>query len=85
MKVYVSKYALTRGIIVVSGEVVSETSETMFKANAQFPTYYHKPDWHLTMTAAANQALLMVQRKRVSIKKALLKLAELEIKLRGET
>ena len=76
MKVYITKYALTKGIYVVEGEISQHND--MFCQNADYPQYFHKPDWHEDWDDALKQASLMKDKKIKSIKKQLSKLENLE-------
>lgn len=77
MKVYVTKYALTQGILELEGSVDEEHS-TMFVVPGAFRRYYHKPFWHETREDAVKHADTLKASKIASIKKQIKKLEELK-------
>jgi len=76
---YITQHALTKGILDLPGEIVSETP-TMVQIEAKSPTFYHKPHWHLTMEEAVAQAEKMRLAKIASLEKQLAKLKALQFK-----
>lgn len=71
MKVYITKYALTQGIIIE--DVKDTTSKSMVSVTGRhgWCVYYHKPHWHRSWKEAVAQAEI-VRRKRVaSLQKSL--------------
>ena len=74
MIVYVTKYALTRGIF--ESEVSRAHCPTMVITRQEI--YWHKPDWHFTLGEAIDQAELMKQRKIASIRRQLAKVKALQ-------
>lgn len=84
MKIYVTKYALTQGILFFNdAEVCTTANEDMVSVSGQYGNqYFHKPDWHLTIEEANVRAIAMVAAKRRSIEKQLRKLDQLESKFR---
>jgi hypothetical protein len=76
MKVYITQYALTKGIL--EAEVRATHCPTMVvRTDTMYQTAYHKPYWHMTMAEAVVHAEQMRQRKIVSVKKQLAKLEAL--------
>lgn len=75
MKAYITRYALTQGILEVEGEL-SERYATMFccKRTGFTSQNYHGSDWHLTLEAAQAHAEKMVAKKIVSLTKSLAQL-----------
>ena len=74
MKVYITKYALTRGILEADAEL-----------NPRFPTmvstnlgHFHGKDWHETKEAAIYRAEEMRTKKIASLKKQIEKLEALK-------
>ena len=79
MKVYVTKFALTRGIL--EKEVsISSTSKNMVVEiiNEVYPSYYHKPYWYENKDEAIKFAEEMRVRKIESLKKSILRLEKLK-------
>jgi hypothetical protein len=81
MKFFVTKYALTDGIIECEGEICSDVSEKMIavKNKHHFPdkTHYHKPYWHVTRSGAAAHAEELRVKKIASLRKQIAKLEKL--------
>lgn len=68
MIVYITKYALTQGII--KREAEKSSADDMIYVRGGFcDHYYHKGEWHTTMDAAERRAELMRKNKLVSMKK----------------
>ena len=80
MTVYLTKYALTKGIETADG-VVTETP-TMLQAGGCF---YHGDDWHDTREAAVARVRVMIAAKRKTIEKTLAKLTALGASLDEKT
>ncbi len=76
MKYFVTKYALTKGIIEFDGEI-TDTCETMIHDGNRSITTYHKPFWHETYEAACHHAELLRTNKLKSIDKQIKKLKSL--------
>jgi hypothetical protein len=77
--VYVTKYALTKGIIVV--ELIKGDDERMVTVKWKeggYPAYFHKPDWHLTREEAVSRAKAMKANKLESLKEQIKKLEKRE-------
>lgn len=78
MKVYITKYALTKGIIVRDdAELCRDVSDKMISVPGQFTSYFHKPDWHETRETALTQCERMRAAKIKSVEKQLARLREL--------
>lgn len=73
MKVWITKYALTSGIIEINGEITD--SGSVFDMGSSHPTYYHGEgkDWHRTKESAIAKAEEMRKKKIVSLKKQIKK------------
>ena len=83
-KAYVTKYALTDGIVIVDAEA-SENSIGMisYKKPGHWATMFaHGKDWHRTEQAALARAEEMRKKKIVSLEKSIDKMRSLEIKVR---
>lgn len=72
MKVYVTKYLFTEGIIEVEGES-RDSADGMIWAG-----YFQGNEWHPTREDAIKHALTMIATKRKSIAKQLAAIEELE-------
>jgi hypothetical protein len=78
MKIWITKYALTRGIIEREGRLCERTDgqpSTMVKTDMG---YYHAPDWHESKAVAVERARVMRDEKVGSVGRTLKKLAALD-------
>jgi hypothetical protein len=80
MKAYVTKYALTRGILVVEGSVNIGTTFCT-KTKSGYNRYYPRTQWCSTLEEAQRVAEVMRKRKIESLKKQILKLKSMEIEI----
>lgn len=71
MKVYITKYALTMGILVKEATAISPTVIQITDNPIEF---YHNNDWHLEMPLALRRAEEMRLKKIASLKKQVEKL-----------
>ena len=71
MKVYISKYALTSGVLEIDAEICTYVSDDMIEDVNRKHTYYHGKgkNWHLTKEAAIKVANKMKEKKITSLKK----------------
>ena len=80
--VFVTKYALTRGILetTVRASTASRVGEPcdMVVDTNRFQTCYHKGEWFMTLEEAQAKVGVLLARKRASIEKALMEFAALE-------
>lgn len=75
MKVWITKYALTKGIIEADGELTSSDSVSILNRGLSLPTHwFYKGDWHSNMQSAIMRAEEMRQKKIESLKKQIKKL-----------
>ena len=81
MKAYITKYALTKGIL--KREVNACGSATMVRDAINLLTFYHADEWHTTFEAAAVKAEDMRQKRILSLQKQIRKLGKLEFKGEG--
>lgn len=75
--VYITKYALTQGILEVQGEIVDSKGKsfvTWKHIGTRFAQYAHGKDWHTDRAAAVKQAEAMVANKIQSVEKQLKRL-----------
>lgn len=78
IKVYVTKFALTKGIFETIADV-SENYPNLASASAHnFRDIYHKPFWHTTREEAVAQAEKMRIAKIKSVEKQLKKLQNMK-------
>lgn len=84
MKVWVTKYALTTGVVVTTGEVCStRTDGSMLSVKwpgslgNRLTLFGLGVDWHKTEESAKARVLAMIEAKRKSIQRSLAKLDEL--------
>lgn len=78
---WVTKDAMSVGIIKVSGEVRHDVSSTMFiyrSAGDRYDTYVHGKEWHRTKQAALARAEEMRVKKIKALKKRLTELEALK-------
>lgn len=74
MKIYITKYALTSGIIIDEGQ---ETNiDSMIKA-VGMNMHVFKPDWHESREEAVKRANVMKEKKILSLEKQLTKVSKL--------
>ena len=87
MKVWITKYALTEGIL--EGEAKDNADSDMVSLlrtghwlNVPFPTF-HGSDWHRTEAEAVAHANKMVAKKIASLKKSLAKFEKMKFEVKG--
>lgn len=77
MKVWITKFALTSGILEKEAEICHSINDEMIKITTDhngLGEYYHGKDWHKTREEAVIQANDMVARKIQTVEKQLNKL-----------
>lgn len=74
-QVWVSKYALTRGVFEVT---VEDCSPPMVKTLDNYPSFYHGDDWHRTKAEAVVKAEKMRAAKIISVRRQLNKLEKMK-------
>ncbi len=79
IKAYVTKYALTSGILVVEAEHCTDIDPNMIKFGAM--NYAHGKDWHQTLKAALTRAEDMRKRKLTTLRKQVAQLEKLKIEV----
>lgn len=72
MKVIITKYATTSGVSVKTGEMYSTIG---FKSDDEMFGHYHGKEWHRDKQSAINDVRTRFEKRRVSLSKALSKLA----------
>lgn len=80
MKVWITKYALTSGIMEVEAEFCASMSTMVVyrAAGEEFDQFAHGNDWHTAIESAKFKAKQMRQAKIASLKKQIAKLEKLE-------
>lgn len=80
MKVWITKYALTKGIL--EKECEDRGNGAVKEAENRFPIYYHREgdEWHRTKESAIKKAEEMRQKKIASLKKQIEKLEKMRFK-----
>lgn len=74
MKVFITRYALTKGIIEQEAEC---SGKCISYSTSGYTSYVYKPDWHETETEARAHADQMRLKKIASLKKQIAKLEKL--------
>ena len=75
MKVWITKYALTKGVIEADGELTSSESVSILNRGLSLPTHwFYKGDWHSDKQSAIKKAEEMRQKKIESLKNQIEKL-----------
>jgi hypothetical protein len=77
IKAYVTKYALTSGILVVEAEHCTDIDPNMISFGEM--NYAHGNNWHPTLKAALTRAEDMRQRKLATLRKQVARLEKLKI------
>ena len=81
MKVWITKYALTQGILEVEGVLSNISENTVVVKTDGMSQCYHKPHWHTSEDEAKERTLKMIALKRMSLAEQLTKLDKLEQKM----
>ena len=75
MKVWITKYALTKGIIEADARLTSSDSISIKELNSDLNSnWFYKGDWHSDKESAIKKAEEMRQKKIDSLKKQIEKL-----------
>lgn len=76
MKVYITKYCFTEGIL--EKETDDKPTDSMIVVRGSgHPQYFHKNDWHADMDSAKKKAEDMRKRRLLSLAKQIQKLEQL--------
>jgi len=78
MKAYITKYALTQGILEKEVRAVESCPTMVVVENSRFQEAFHKPFWHTTREEAVAQAEKMRIAKIKSVEKQLKKLQNMQ-------
>jgi hypothetical protein len=79
IKVWITKYALTKGIFSVDVEVIGEETQMVLTVGEAYSRSFHHEgdDWHRTSEGAVAKAEEMRLKKIASLKKQIAKLEKL--------
>lgn len=78
MKVYITKYALTQGILEQEAVLRGESNTTIVVPSTYYPATYHKPYWYTDKEDAIKHAESMRIKKIASLKRSLNKYEKLK-------
>lgn len=84
MKIWITKYALTKGILEKEAEVDDSKRMARVVSGLGWTEYYHRDDWHKTQEAAKAQAEVMRKKKIVSLAGQMAKLQALRFDVAGK-
>lgn len=79
MKVWITKYALSRGIFEKDAELCPGTEGRMISVRSDHwgSEIYHKPDWHESEQEAIQRAVIMAKNKQSTLQKQIVKVEKL--------
>ena len=80
MKIFVTSYALTKGILEIDAEIDDTLSLACFRLNGRFSQYAHKGDWFTTRAEAVADAEMRRAAKIASVEKQLARLKKMELR-----
>lgn len=78
IKVWITKYALTQGIVEKEAYIYSCGKMIEIRENNQRGEFYHDEEWHKTKQEAIKKAEEMKEKKVFSLEKQLVKLKTLK-------
>lgn len=87
MKIWITKYALTKGILEKEAEIdFHETMASVPSADIRlgWTDYFHRPNWHKTQEEARARAEVMRQKKIASLERQLAKLRAIRFDVIGK-
>lgn len=76
MQIWITHYALTKGIQQFDGKPTSTEGMVQVKLG-DYTSYFHKPHWHINKEDAADQAKKMKDAKLKSLKKQIERIEKL--------
>lgn len=85
VRVWITKYVLTKGIFEVDGEVVEDLYIKVKDESGWGTILYGPKDWHRTKEGAEKRALELIQSRKKALTKELKKLEALEAKYKVVT
>jgi len=80
MKVYITKYALSKGIQRHEVSDIKHGTDRVFILGAMYSLWFFKPHWHTDKNTALQQAELMRLKKIASLERQIFKLRGLKFK-----
>jgi hypothetical protein len=78
MKIFITKFALTRGIIEVEGEFATTSPNVISYKTESYKTLLHKPYWYLTKEEAVVHAEALREKKITSLGNQMKKIRKIE-------
>ena len=78
IKVFITKYALTDGIIEADAELCNNPKMIVIKEKGFFDRYFHDEDWHRTRESAVKRAEIMRDKSIKSAENRIEKLKNLQ-------
>jgi len=82
MKYWITKYALTSGVLVVENFTQDQRTRSMISGGRY---HYHTPDWHETEDAALTRVVTMVELRKRAIERESDKLDSIQRELSAGT
>jgi hypothetical protein len=78
-KIWVTKYALTKGILEIEEAILDESNPRVAKyTDARgYLIFYYGDDWHLSLEAAICHARAMLEKSIANLKRRVLRLSKL--------
>lgn len=77
--IYITKYALTKGIVKAEAELLSDNMAKWIKKGNPYSSYLHGDDFHTSLSEAIKKASDMAVRKRKSLEKQIEKISKIDI------
>ena len=79
-KIFVTSYALTRGILEMDAEINKNLTLACIRCNGGFPQYAHKGEWFTMRADAVADAERRRAAKIASVEKQLARLKKMELR-----
>lgn len=77
MRVYITKFALAKGILIAESEDDAADGPVKVKSSSGYVLYFHHGEWHPNLGAAKAKAMDMILAKEKSLNKQMAKLTKL--------
>lgn len=84
MKIWITKYALTAGVLVRNGEPSFDSEMMGYIDEGRCKNYVHKPHWHTSQEEALSHAEDMRAKKLQSLENQIAKIRNLQIKIKEQ-
>lgn len=78
MKIYITKWALTKGILIAEAENVGDAMVKV-KTAGGYSLYFHLDEWHTDLGAAKAKTMNMILAEEKSLNKQMTKLTKLAV------